>query len=74
MALLSDFGSAKDFDDLLPFDYPLPVKASHSWMAPELTETSDRMHDFDNGAGDMWAFGCTMVEVRYIFYLHNLNN
>ncbi len=22
------------------------------------------MYEFDNGAGDMWAFGCTIVEVR----------
>jgi len=63
VALLSDFGSAKDFDDLLPFEYQLPLKVSHSWMAPEFTQTPDCMHDFDNSTGDMWAFGCAMVEV-----------
>ncbi len=68
MALLSDFGSAKDFGDLLPIENSTK-RVSLQWLAPELVEDSDRMHDFNNGAGDMWAFGCTMVEVSSIFFL-----
>ncbi|KLO08638.1 kinase-like protein [Schizopora paradoxa] len=62
VALLSDFGSAKDFINVLPIKNST-TRSSLQWMAPELIEDPLRMHDFEKGAADMWAFGCTMIEV-----------
>lgn len=71
-ALLSDFDSAKDFDDLLPREsYDVSLKLSHHLMAPEYCDDVDLQDSFDNGAGDMWAFGCVMVEVRSNFVVQS---
>jgi len=64
IALLGDFSCAKDFDDLLPEEDFLPTRSMILTMAPEcLQNRNNHKDDFDNGAGDMWSFGCTMVEV-----------
>ncbi len=68
MALLSDFGAVKDFGGLIRLPLmtgePLPP---YQWAAPEYRQYTDPHADFETSTGDMWAFGCTMVEVRLSF-------
>ncbi len=68
-ALLSGFGSGEDFQavKLLPVGKSLFLMLLR-WMAPEYLQNDDQAYEFDNGAGDMWVFCCTMVEVRPSFF------
>ncbi|KLO08646.1 kinase-like protein [Schizopora paradoxa] len=65
-ALLSDFGCAEDFGDLLISNRDIQMRDSLGWLSPEIWRNY-RLYGqgrvFDGGARDMWAFGCTMVEV-----------
>jgi len=60
VALLSDFGSGHDFEQMIHVENSTSWESLH-WTAPERW----RLEDVEriNGAEDMWAFGCTMVEV-----------
>lgn len=65
VALLGDFGSAKDFDGVLDSNSSTAF-ASITHMSPEQLKSP---HDFD-GAKDIWSFGCATLEVSSARILH----
>lgn len=73
-ARLSDFGSAKLLSALTEIPGGSTSVTSAHWVAPEHIIRSDDGYSvsFSNATtyGDIWAFGCTMIEVN--IYLHVL--
>jgi len=65
-ALLSDFSSAQDVGgDIIPNECYLQLRTSLPWTPPEYRQFGriSCKDDYDFGAGDMWSFGCIMVQV-----------
>jgi len=60
VALLGDFGSAKDFEDLQVLDIQnSTVETTLAYNSPEQVRNP---HNVD-GAKDMWSFGCVALEL-----------
>ncbi len=63
VALLGDFGSAKDFEDLQVLDIQnSTVETTLAYNSPEQVRNP---HNVD-GVKDMWSFGCVALEVRIL--------
>lgn len=71
VALLSDFGSGQDFEQMIHVENSTSWESLH-WTAPERW----RLENVEsiNGAEDMWAFGCNMVEVGFFLFFYLRNN
>lgn len=64
-ALLGEFGTAKDFEDLQVVEVQNSTNmATLAYSSPEQLRTP---HVVD-GAKDMWSFGCVTLEVRAFTY------
>ncbi|KAK0188288.1 kinase-like domain-containing protein [Armillaria mellea] len=60
---LADFGLAKAVMTCGPGSYGDSTKGSVRWLAPELLQVDAPSNWYDMTSRDIYAFGCTMVEI-----------
>jgi len=61
-ALLSDLGSARDFSGLFVVA-DSSLMSSFEWCPPEYLSDVDAPKTAEDGSGDVWSYGCTVLEV-----------
>ena len=61
-AMLGDLGFAKDFSGRFVVENS-STGASNLWMAPEYHKNPSLLKSTRDGSGDIWSFGCTILEV-----------
>ena len=67
VAAIGDFGSAK-LEDTDNFVISMStVNTSLAWTPPEYIRGSTTNYSSPTAAGDVWSFGCTILEVCGIF-------